>query len=91
MRRVILQEFVTLDGLAAGPKDSVEYVPASMKGDESFGREAQTGRKKEMKGVQLSPFCVGLPTLSSDSELICVMASLGMSAGRRGEELSCAQ
>ena len=39
MRRVILQEFVTLDGLAAGPKDSVEYVPASMKGDESFGRE----------------------------------------------------
>lgn len=39
MRKVILQEFLTLDGLAAGPNDSVDYVPASTKGDESFGRE----------------------------------------------------
>jgi dihydrofolate reductase len=37
MRRVILQEFVTLNGLAAGPGDSVDYVPASMSGDRSFG------------------------------------------------------
>jgi dihydrofolate reductase len=39
MRKVILQEFITLDSLAAGPDDSVDFVPASTKGDESFGRE----------------------------------------------------
>lgn len=38
MRKVILQEFVTLDGLAAGPNDSVEFVSRSTKGDQSFGR-----------------------------------------------------
>ena len=37
MKKVVLQEFVTLDGLAAGPGDSVDYVPASMQGDQSFG------------------------------------------------------
>jgi dihydrofolate reductase len=39
MRNVILQEFVTLDGLAAGPNGSVDFVPASTAGDESFGQE----------------------------------------------------
>lgn len=39
MRKVILQEFITLDSLAAGPNDSVAYVPASTQGDESFGKE----------------------------------------------------
>jgi dihydrofolate reductase len=39
MKKVILQEFVTLDGLAAGPNDSVDFVPNTTKGDESFGRE----------------------------------------------------
>jgi len=39
MRKVILQEFVTLDGLAAGPNDNVDYVPASTEGDKSFGLE----------------------------------------------------
>jgi dihydrofolate reductase len=38
MRRVILQEFVSIDGLAAGPNGSVDFVPASMQGDQSFGR-----------------------------------------------------
>lgn len=38
MRNVILQEFVTLDGLAAGPNDSVDFVPASTQGDQSFGQ-----------------------------------------------------
>jgi dihydrofolate reductase len=38
MRNVILQEFVSLDGLASGPNDSVDFVPASMQGDESFGQ-----------------------------------------------------
>jgi hypothetical protein len=42
MRKVILQEFVTLDGLAAGPNDSVDFVPASTKGDQSFAREQTT-------------------------------------------------
>jgi dihydrofolate reductase len=39
MRKVILQEFVTLDGLAAGRKDNVDFVPASTKDDRAFGRE----------------------------------------------------
>lgn len=39
MRKVILQEFVTLDGLAAGPNDSTDFVPASTEGDKSFGEE----------------------------------------------------
>ena len=39
MRKVILQEFVTLDGLAAGPNDSVDFVPASTQGDRTFGQE----------------------------------------------------
>jgi dihydrofolate reductase len=38
MRRVILQEFVSLDGLAAGPHNSVDFIPASTAGDQSFGK-----------------------------------------------------
>ena len=38
MRKVILQEFVSLDGRAAGPNDSVDFIPASTKGDRSFGQ-----------------------------------------------------
>lgn len=39
MRRVILQEFVSLDGLASGAKNSVDFVPRATKGDRSFGHE----------------------------------------------------
>jgi dihydrofolate reductase len=39
MRKVILQEFITLDSLAAGPKDNVDFVPAATEGDKSFGQE----------------------------------------------------
>jgi len=39
VRNVVLQEFVSLDGLAAGPGDSVDFIPASTQGDEAFGRE----------------------------------------------------
>ena len=39
MRRVVLQEFVSLDGFAAGPNNSVDFIPASMEGDTSFGDE----------------------------------------------------
>jgi dihydrofolate reductase len=38
MRKVILQEFVSLDGLASGPNDSTDFVPASVAGDQNFGR-----------------------------------------------------
>ena len=38
MRKVILQEFVSLDGLASGPNDRVDFVPSAMQGDQSFGR-----------------------------------------------------
>jgi dihydrofolate reductase len=39
VRKVILQEFVTLDGLAAGTNDSVDFISQSMTGDQTFGRE----------------------------------------------------
>lgn len=39
MRTAVLQEFVTLNGLATGPYDSVDFVPASTSGDQAFGRE----------------------------------------------------
>jgi dihydrofolate reductase len=39
MRKVILQEFVSIDGFVAGPNDSVDFIPASTQGDSSFGRE----------------------------------------------------
>jgi dihydrofolate reductase len=39
MRKVILQEFVSLDGLAVGPNNSVDFIPASTQGDSSFGEE----------------------------------------------------
>lgn len=39
MRKVVLQEFVTLNGLAAGLNDSVAYIPASTGGDRTFGEE----------------------------------------------------
>jgi dihydrofolate reductase len=39
MKKVILQEFVTLDGLAAGPKNSVDFVPAATRGDRGFGQQ----------------------------------------------------
>jgi dihydrofolate reductase len=35
----MLQEFVTLNGLAAGPSDSVDFIPASTRGDRSFGQD----------------------------------------------------
>ena len=38
MRTVILQEFVSIDGMAAGPDGSVNFVPAATSGDQSFGR-----------------------------------------------------
>jgi dihydrofolate reductase len=37
MRKVILQEFVSIDGLASGPNGSVAFVPASNSGDKGFG------------------------------------------------------
>jgi dihydrofolate reductase len=37
MRKVILQEFVSLDGMAAGPGGNIDYIPGSTAGDASFG------------------------------------------------------
>ena len=39
MRKVVIQEFVTLNGLAAGPNASIDFVPASTQGDQAFGRD----------------------------------------------------
>ena len=37
MRHLILQEFVSLDGMAAGPNGSVGFIPVASSGDQSFG------------------------------------------------------
>jgi len=39
MRKVVLQEFVTLDGLVTGPNGSVDFIPASTRNDAKFGGE----------------------------------------------------
>ena len=39
MRKIVLQEFVSADGMVAGPNDSVDFIPASTQGDATFGRE----------------------------------------------------
>jgi dihydrofolate reductase len=36
MRRLIVQEFVTLDGLAAGPNGETDFIPAAVVGDARF-------------------------------------------------------
>jgi dihydrofolate reductase len=33
MRKLIVQEFVTVDGLAAGPEGEVDFIPAATEGD----------------------------------------------------------
>ncbi|HEX6177944.1 MAG TPA: dihydrofolate reductase family protein [Thermoanaerobaculia bacterium] len=35
-RKVVLQEFLTLDGMAAGPGGGTDFIPAAMQGDETF-------------------------------------------------------
>ena len=38
LRKVVVQEFVSIDGFAAGPNNSVDFIPASTQGDLKFGR-----------------------------------------------------
>jgi dihydrofolate reductase len=42
MRKVVVQEFLSLDGFVAGPGDDVDFIPASTRGDESLGRQQMT-------------------------------------------------
>ena len=39
MRRLILNEFVSLDGMGAGLNGSVDSIPAATRGDQRFGPE----------------------------------------------------
>jgi dihydrofolate reductase len=39
MRKLIIEEFLTLEGFAAGPGNSVDFIPAATKDDRRFGRE----------------------------------------------------
>jgi hypothetical protein len=39
MRRVVFQEFVSINGLAAGPNGNVDFIAALTRGDKSLGRE----------------------------------------------------
>jgi dihydrofolate reductase len=38
MKSVILQEFVSVNGMAAGPAGRVDFIPAATEGDRSFGK-----------------------------------------------------
>lgn len=42
MRNLILQEFVSVDGMAAGRDGSTDFIPASNRGDQSFGRRQES-------------------------------------------------
>lgn len=44
MKRIVLQEFVSVDARGPGPNGSVEYVPASVQGDQRFGQRQRSGR-----------------------------------------------
>jgi len=35
---LVLQEFVSIDGLVSGPNDSADFIPDSTEGDATFGR-----------------------------------------------------
>ncbi len=70
MRKVILQEFLTLDGLAAGPDGSTDYIPASTQGDQSFGQH-QFGLAETIDAILLGRVTYGMfasywPTATSD-------------------------
>jgi dihydrofolate reductase len=39
MRKVIVQEIVSLDGYAAGPNGDINFIPASTQGDQRWGAE----------------------------------------------------
>jgi dihydrofolate reductase len=39
MRPVILQEFISVDGMVSGPAGSVDFIPASTRNDDVFGVE----------------------------------------------------
>jgi hypothetical protein len=39
IRKVILQQIVSLDGYAAGPNGDVNFIPASTRGDPRWGAE----------------------------------------------------
>lgn len=42
MKKLILQEFVSLNGFAIGPNGSIDFIPAASAGDKSFGRNQET-------------------------------------------------
>lgn len=52
MSKVVVQEFVTLDGMAAGPGGDVGFIPASTAGDRSFG-EGQSRLMDEVGTIVL--------------------------------------
>ena len=59
MRNIILQEFVTLDGLAAGPNASVDFVPASTRDDRSFEQQ-QLGFAETIDTILLGRVTYGM-------------------------------
>jgi hypothetical protein len=72
MRQVILQEFVSLDGLAAGPNASVDFVPASTRGDRSFEKHqlrfAETIDTILLGRVTYRMFADYWPTATTDTD-----------------------
>jgi len=72
MRQVILQEFVTLDGLAAGPNASVDFVPAATRDDQSFEqhqlRFAETIDTILLGRVTYGMFASYWPTATTDTD-----------------------
>jgi hypothetical protein len=51
VRNFILQEFISLDGFAAGPHGAVDFIPASTRDDRTFGQEQLALRGHVAKGA----------------------------------------
>lgn len=70
MRRVILQNFVTLDGFAAGPNGETDFIVANRSLDEDFKRSAGNIDTILLGHETYSIFSQYWPTVTTETELI---------------------
>ena len=70
MRRVILQNFITLDGFAAGPDGENDFIVANTQLDEDFKRSAEDIDTILLGHETYSIFSQYWPTVTTETELI---------------------
>lgn len=70
MRRLIFQNFVTLDGFAAGPNGENDFIVANTQLDEDFKRSAERIDTILLGRETYSMFSQYWPTVTTETELI---------------------